>query len=227
MQNLSEWIGKPLLTRAGEHAGTVKNALLTKNLRTARALEYFDEQEEEHVLPLSAVTADGDALIVRSLAERPLKDAVPAPFGIAVYAETGERLGSVCDFLLEANAVFALLVTGGTTIDTARIVSIKDALIADLTSPLPVKPAKAQRKARPAAKAAASGPAPAPTPAPAPQPKAGSCLLTGKRAPLDVLDARGNVIVRKGALITAETLRRAMAHDKLFELTLSVLGGAR
>ena len=56
-----------------------------------------------------------------------------------------------------------------------------------------------------------------------PAPKAGSALLTGRRAPADVTDARGNVIVKKDTVITAEVLRRAMAHNKLFELTLSVL----
>ena len=79
MPNISDFIGKPLFDGAGEKAGTVKNALLTRNLKTLRAFEYFDEQEDEHILPLSAISSAGDALIVRSLAEKTYKDAVGAP----------------------------------------------------------------------------------------------------------------------------------------------------
>lgn len=228
MQKLSELIGKPLFTRTGELAGTVKNALLAKNLRILRAFEYFDDQEDEHTIPLSSVVSAEDALIVRSLAERQYKDAVPAPFGIAAYSETGENLGNVCDFGLNGADVTALVLTGGREIETARVVSIGDALIADIGSPLPVRPAKASRT-RAAARRTERAEEPekdtAPRQIPAPQavPKAGSALLTGKRVPEDVRDARGDIVVRKDTVITAETLRRAMAHNKLFELTLSVL----
>lgn len=55
----------------------------------------------------------------------------------------------------------------------------------------------------------------------APQTKrAGSGLLTGKILPRDLLDARGNLIAREGAKVTADVIRSAMRHDKLFELTL-------
>lgn len=225
MQKLSELIGKPLFTRTGELAGTVKNALLAKNLRILRAFEYFDDQEDEHTVPLSSVVSAEDALIVRSLAERRYKDAVPAPFGVAAYSETGENLGNVCDFELNGGEVTGLVLTSGREIETARVVSIGDALIADLSSPLPVRPAKTSRTRTAARRAETTGPnAPArQIPAPQAAPKAGSALLTGKRVPEDVRDARGDIVVKKDTVITAETLRRAMAHNKLFELTLSVL----
>ena len=134
--------------------------------------------------------------------------------------ETGETLGNVCDFVLDGYTVAALRLADGKEIEAARIASVKDALIADLRSPLPLKPARpARSKAKPA-----PNPPKAVQAAPAqPAPKAGSALLTGRRAPADVTDARGNVIVEKDTVITAEVLRRAMAHNKLFELTLSVL----
>ncbi len=253
MPNISDFIGKPLFDGAGEKAGTVKNALLTRNLKTLRAFEYFDEQEDEHILPLSAISSAGDALIVRSLAEKTYKDAVGAPFGMTAYSVTGEELGKISDFELDGAAVTALILSGGTKIESARIASVKDAVFADLKSPLPLKPVKPRAKRKTAQ--ASVLPAPDRLPAAAPQsgsadpsaaaptrqadetspqnssappqtaaPKAGSALLTGKRAPADIKDARGNVIVKKGALITAETLRRAMANNKIFELTLSVLG---
>ena len=41
MQTLSEFIGKPLLTKAGEQSCTIKNSLLSKNLKAVRSFEYF------------------------------------------------------------------------------------------------------------------------------------------------------------------------------------------
>lgn len=222
MRKLSEFIGKPLFTRAGECAGTVKNALLAKNLKTVRAFEYFDDQEDEHTLPVGSVISAEDALMVRSLAEKGYKDAVSAPFGITVYSETGETLGNVCDFLLGENEVKALLLTGEREVPAERIASVQDALIADLSSPLPLRPkrnAPPKTKRAPAQRAAER----AAERAEAPRPKAGSTLLTGKRVPENICDARGNVIVKKDCVITADILKRAMAHNKLFELTLCVL----
>lgn len=233
MQRLSDCIGKNIFTKSGENAGTVKNALLSKNLKTVRAFEYFDDREDEHELPASSVISVQDALIVKSLAERQYKDAVPAPFGMQAYSETGESLGNVCDFLTENGEVRALLLTGGQEIEAARIAGVKDALFFDLTSPLPLK----QKKRAPARKRPSpegGSPAPSQTGRPAAQPretarpdaakpKAGSALLTGKRVPADVCDARGNVIVKKDTVVTADVLKRAMTHNKLFELTLCVL----
>ena len=170
MRKLSEFIGKPLFTRAGECAGTVKNALLSKNLKTVRAFEYFDDREDEHELPASSVISVQDALIVKSLAERQYKDAVPAPFGMQAYSETGESLGNVCDFLTENGEVRALLLTGGQEIEAARIASVKDALFFDLTSPLPLK----QKKSAPARKRPSpegGSPAPSQEGRPAAQPR--------------------------------------------------------
>ncbi len=233
MQRLSDCIGKNIFTKSGENAGTVKNALLSKNLKTVRAFEYFDDREDEHELPASSVISVQDALIVKSLAERQYKDAVPAPFGMQAYSETGESLGNVCDFLTENGEVRALLLTGGQEIEAARIAGVKDALFFDLTSPLPLK----QKKSAPARKRPSpegGSPAPSQEGRPAAQPreaarpdaaklKAGSALLTGKRVPADVCDVRGNGIVKKDTVVTADVLKRAMTHNKLFELTLCVL----
>ena len=49
---------------------------------------------------------------------------------------------------------------------------------------------------------------------------AGRGLLTGKILPQDLLDARGNVLARAGTAVSADVIRTAMRHDKLFELTL-------
>ena len=215
MQRLSDCIGKNIFTKSGENAGTVKNALLSKNLKTVRAFEYFDDREDEHELPASSVISVQDALIVKSLAERQYKDAVPAPFGMQAYSETGESLGNVCDFLTENGEVRALLLTGGQEIEAARKQK-KSAPARKRPSPEGGSPAPSQA-GRPAAQ-----PREAARPAAA-KPKAGSALLTGKRVPADVCDVRGNVIVKKDTVVTADVLKRAMTHNKLFELTLCVL----
>ena len=49
---------------------------------------------------------------------------------------------------------------------------------------------------------------------------AGSALLTGKTLPAPLVDARGNVIAAAGATVTPDIIRRALAHNKLFALTL-------
>ena len=232
MQNLSDFIGKALYTKAGERAGTIKNALLSKNLKTLRAFEYFDEQEDEHTLPAAAIACGQDALIVKALAERQFADAVPAPFGIEAFSETGGSLGNVCDFMIEGNQVKAVRLTSGKEAETARIAGVKDALLFDLTSPLPLKAKKPSAKkknktAETEGARGAQGTAPSRQAVLSEQPrarqKAGSTLLTGKRVPADVCDVRGNVIVKKDTVITADVLKRAMAHNKLFELTLCVL----
>ena len=41
--------------------------------------------------------------------------------------------------------------------------------------------------------------------------------------PHDISDVRGNVIIRKGSVITPEVLKSAIFHNKLFELTVTVL----
>ena len=52
---VSELIGKPLLTRKGEYRGCVKNVQTDARLLRIRNLECFDAEEEEFLLPASAV----------------------------------------------------------------------------------------------------------------------------------------------------------------------------
>ena len=54
--------------------------------------------------------------------------------------------------------------------------------------------------------------------------RAGSALLTGKILPADLTDVRGNLLAAAGTVVTAEVISRAMAHGKLFALTLLCCG---
>ena len=48
---------------------------------------------------------------------------------------------------------------------------------------------------------------------------AGSALLTGKRLPDDLRDARGALLAPRGAVVDAALIRCALRHNKLFALT--------
>ncbi len=228
MNHLSEMIGKALFTTDGRYAGTVKNVCVTADLKKIKGVEYFDESEEEFTLPLSAIKAEGDALIVKSLS-LPCKNAVPAPFGIAAFSEKGENLGHVRDFTAESGSISGIVLADGKEISSLRISGIGDALILDLSSEiLPVKqkkPSRTRNSVKQEAKTESVQPQEKDKKAETPDIplRAGGGLLTGKRATTDVSDVRGNIIVKKGTLITPEILRRVAQHNKMFELTLSVL----
>lgn len=265
---VSDYIGKPLLTRSGERAGYVRNVQTDARLRAVRNLECCDEEEEEFVLPLSAVAQAGkDAVIVKSLAAQPCKNCRPAPFGAPVYDETGAQLGTAADFLREGRTLTGILLSDGSVLPADRLAGLEDAAMISLSSPAKRAPARRARAEKPAGKepagvreeesgqavaAAAGREAQAGTsgmprenvqaqktamraaqnvtgthrPPARRGMRAGSSLLTGKVLPQDLTDVRGNVLARAGTVVTAETISRAMAHDKLFALTLLCCGNA-
>lgn len=259
---VSDYIGKPLLTRGGERVGYVRNVQTDARLRAVRNLECCDEEEEEFVLPLSAIAQLGkDAAIVRGLAAQPCKNCRPAPFGAPVYDEEGALLGTATDFLREGRALTGILLSDGSVLPADRLAGVQDAAMISLSSPAKRAPARRARAERPAPQAqgggremsaaagengtaqeeaaaqktamraaqnvtetgAAAAGKPENAPSAAPQRRgmrAGRVLLTGKVLPADLTDVRGNVLARAGTVVTAEIISRAMAHGKLFALTL-------
>ena len=118
----SDFIGKPLFTRGGERAGYVKNVQTDARLSALRNLECCDDEEEEFILPLSALAQAGkDALIVRSLTAQPCKNCRPAPFGAQVYGEDGALLGTASDFLREGKTLTGILLSDGSTLPADRL----------------------------------------------------------------------------------------------------------
>lgn len=281
---MSEWIGKPLLTRGGARIGYIRSVQTDRALRRVLDLECCDEEEEEFLLPFAAVERFGkDAAVVRALAP-PREGGISAPFGRAVYSRAGEKLGTADDFACEGARLTALLLSGGLRLPIGQVVGAGDALVVDLkregrrTARLPALPrppaggaaereadkADAPAAAQEASTGAVPGDAAAPPAAaggaeqtlPAAQeaPRvcirphaggetavaekggaageqdppangappgrlAGSALLTGKRLPDDLRDARGALLAPRGAVVDAALIRCALRHNKLFALT--------
>lgn len=237
----SDFIGKPLFTRGGERAGYVKNVQTDARLSALRNLECCDDEEEEFVLPLSALAQAGkDALIVRSLTAQPCKNCRPAPFGAQVYGEDGALLGTASDFLREGKALTGILLSDGSTLPADRLAGVRDAAMISLVSPAkraprPKKPKAEKREGGvpdeggAAMRAARNvteteGERPQPPVRRAAGARAGSTLLTGKVLPADLTDVRGNLLAAAGTVVTSEVISRAMAHGKLFALTLLCCG---
>ena len=270
---VSDYIGMPLLTRGGERIDYVKNVQTDKNLTRVRNLECCDEEEEEFILPLSAIASFGEgATVVKSPAAKGCKNCLPAPIGREAYSTEGAPLGHVRDFGREGALLRTLVLSDGREIDAARIAGVTDTVLVDLSEDFVPKPvARAKRKEKnpcqdaehacranadcradsPAGQSAggqsasadgaeevltvraafspsrdaeseiAADAAETDTESKAPARKAaGRGLLTGKILPQDLLDARGNVLARAGTAVSADVIRTAMRHDKLFELTL-------
>lgn len=278
---VSDFIGKPILTRSGECIGYVKNIQTDKKLSRLRNLECCDNDEEEFLIPFSALASFGqDAVVVKSLAAAPCKDCIPAPFGMSVYSAEGTLLGQADDFLRDGKQISALLLSDETQIPVSHLSAVTDTAIVDPNgkkrtasrSSSPKKTGTSRKKSNQNLQTERSAEPESPTlkesdedsfiviaaektektvntanreiaataatAAPIDQSddiseeyaanlRAGRGLLTGKILPRDLKDARGNILARAGSVVSAQTIRKAMEHDKLFELTLLCCGNAK
>lgn len=297
-ETVSELIGKPLLTKSGEYLGCVKSVQTDARYGRIRNFACFDRDEEDFLLPASAIAQFGqDALVVQYAARRACKNCVPLPLKCKTYSQSGDELGAIDDFLRSGTELTGVVLSNGQAYPLERLVKVTDVAVLDLSDPfVPPKTRKAPaQKSAPPAKARAQergaaalpdaetdekahtapaapyeeaaalrvtaaavadgereeGAAPpdavAETEAPpdaetdgkkaraaqiAPPPKnegtrsavrAGKGLLTGKILPADLVDVRGNVLAPAGTRVTADVIRRAMAHNKLFALTMLCL----
>ena len=145
---VSDYIGMPLLTRGGERIGYVKNVQTDKNLTRVRNLECCDEEEEEFILPLSAIASFGEgATVVKSPTANGCKNCLPAPIGREAYSTEGAPLGHVRDFGREGALLRTLVLSDGREIDAARIAGVTDTVLVDLSEDFVPKPvARAKRK---------------------------------------------------------------------------------
>lgn len=299
-ETVSELIGKPLLTKSGEYLGCVKSVQTDARYGRIRNFACFDRDEEDFLLPVSAIAQFGqDALVVQYAARRACKNCVPLPLKCKTYSQSGDELGAIDDFLRSGTELTGVVLSNGQAYPLERLVKVTDVAVLDLSDPfVPPKTRKApaQKSAPPAkerarecaaaalpdaetdgeqphtaqtaapyeevaslretAAAVADGereegaappdavaetaappdaetvgeqPHAAQTAAPPksggtrPAVRAGKGLLTGKILPADLVDVRGNVLAPAGTRVTADVIRRAMAHNKLFALTMLCL----
>ena len=157
--------------------------------------------------------------MIRGLGGKPPKETVPAPVGMRVLSEQGDLLGIVQDFVCEGKIVRSVLLSSGETCPPEKIHGVGECLILGdapkktaakkPSAPLSETPETVGKSEETCEKEVAASA------------QAGSNLLTGKRVPRDISDVRGNVIIRKGSVITPEVLKSAIFHNKLFELTVT------
>ena len=136
MQTVSELIGKPLLTRSGAYLGCVRNVQTDARCTRIRNLEYFDKEEEELLLPASAVAEYGaDALVVKSAARQACKNCVPLPLKTRAFSHRGDELGAIDDFTREGLQLTGVTLSDGRTYPLERLRKVTDAAVLDLSDP--------------------------------------------------------------------------------------------
>ena len=127
---VSDFIGKPLCTRQGDCIGYIKNAQVNKTFRRIRNFEWCDNEEEEHLLPCSAVLSCGDgAVVVKGKTTLPIADCIPLPFGKPIYTARGAALGYAADFVCDGLCLTELLTRDGTRIPTDTVRAAGDVLL--------------------------------------------------------------------------------------------------
>lgn len=213
---ISTLIGKRIFSREGNELGYVLSVLLTKNRTKLFALGCADGEENEFYLPARAVLSVGDAVVCNDQrAEIIEEQGQNAPFGLAVYTERGELLGTVYDLSLEQDGAF-LILNDGARYPAARA-RFGQAVILRAEPPARKKSAAAPRE-----KTISPLLAPEQTKTP-PAGEFNRLNLLGRRVRKTVFDSEGNVLAHTGEVITPETLAHARRHNRLLQLTVNTL----
>ncbi len=234
---LSELIGKPVLTPAGESYGYVIGLRLEQGYGKLAALVVADEEEEEFYLPLRFVHSCGDAVIARGgRSQTPV--GLPSPIGREVFSSAGVRLGYVSDLILGGEGGFLVLSPKKYATVPVDLASFGEKIIlypdraakesARRTSnrtkqkraPAPVRkssqtPAEETNEAQTERRPPQNG---------ASEPLTGVDLL-GKRVRRDVRDRSGVPVAHAGDRVTCAMLSAARRKNCLLRLYLSTLTG--
>ena len=145
-QFASDFIGKVLLAKDGSRVGYIKNVQTDIRRSRIRNLECCDEEEEEFLLPFSAVETSGkDAVVIKRKNAEGCKNCLSAPFGMAVFSVAGDQLGAIDDLVLEGLLVQGFLLSDGQTVPRDRFVSIADVAVADLSENFQPRPLKCRK----------------------------------------------------------------------------------
>lgn len=235
---LSDYIGKQVIKSNGEYTGYVTGIELSKKLNAIRALICVDLEEDEFIIPYTAIKAFGNGgIIVKSLGGKLAKERILAPVGMRVLTTYGNFKGYVSDFLTSGSKVLSIILSNGEEHPLYKIKGLSECVILDLNAQSPLCKSN-ENKAEQTTDTNKRQPKNAAhndenfnqtnndtqkNKISKKQVTAGSTLLTGKKVPCNIFDARGNLIIKKDSVITSETLKNAIYHNKLFELTVTVL----
>ncbi len=210
----SSYIGKRVLSPAGEDLGYVKEARVTRDCKKLSCLVCIDGEEEEFVLPARALLAAGDAVIANA-ARLKAPSGVRAPIGIPAYSCGGEFLGRISDLVMGDKPLFVLSKEGAKTAFAAELVAVGGSAIVYPEGKRPAKkiPQKA-KKSKPQTMPAAEGCGIDPM---------DRLNLLGRTVRKSVFDGEGNLIAEAGERITPAVISAARRSSRLLSLTVNTL----
>ena len=228
---LSDLIGAPVLSPAGEWLGYAKSAYLCQNLHSLACLVCADGDEEEFLLPAHTLLSVGDAVIAGS-ARVKAPVGVPSPVGKPVYNAQGDYLGVGAEFITGENSVLFVAGQGSVIVFPAEFLTVNETVI--VYSDPSEKPSvrrksaprarKTQKSPSVSAEAASTEKVSTPSADPATVPKSIYPFnLLGKQVRESVSDADGAPLVGAGETITPEILSRARRNHCLLALAANTL----
>ncbi len=243
---LSEFIGKPVLSPAGASYGYVLAARPARDFRAIACLVCADADEEEFYLPMRAVRSSGDALIAGK-ARLTSPTGVAFPVGRAAYTSEGEFLGTVCDAELKEDPELILFDEGETFPVPVRLAAFGERVVLYKTESeknaavrMPQRKKKngatmpemdtesVQNEATmPETETSVSETEPSDTVPKPERPNAIRLLnhnnLLGRRVKRSVFDSFGNPVALAGERVTPAMLSAARKCNRLLELTVNTL----
>ena len=223
---LSELIGKQIYTPAGDLLGYISGAYLTKDLKKISAYACVDAEEEEFSLSARAVCAVKDVVIAR---DRRLASpsGLRFPAGASAYSDTGETLGTVCDYRMDEDAPALVICSGSsvTEIPANRaaagesVIVYPDAAPKRTASGAPRTKRKAQRHAH----AREETPHAPDVASDSLAPPVNHLDLLGRTVKRTVYGANGEALIPTGTRILPPVLLLARRHGRLLSLAVNTL----
>lgn len=213
----STLIGKLVLSPEGERCGYVTQVYLDKNFTALSCLVCADGEEEEFILPESAVQGIGDA-VVAGKARLTAPSGAPCPVGKPVYDENGVLLGTASALSGGGNGVLTVIGKNGKREFPVQRISVGEIVVVHAKkNPITKKP-RAPKKPR-AQKTVKETPA-APS---RPESEPTEELVYHRNVLGKKVQKTVDGLAAEGERVTAEMLRRARESNRLLELTACVL----
>ncbi len=249
---ISNFIGKPVLSPGGEAFGYVTDVRLSRDYKKPLCLVVADSEEEEIYLPQRTVRAVSDAVIAGK-ARLTTPTGIPSPVGKHAYTGGGKLLGTVSDVCFGEEP--CLIVTEGNTADMVPIsrVSVMESVIIYESAEERALMKKSLRESRPEGarkrRESVAGtkrevphrpgeepaenvpylvppmrePGPDVADPPAPKGFADRTNLLGRYVKRAVYDNAGRPIAQAGECVTPALLSAARRAGKLLALTVNTL----